>query len=163
MEETLRLGRLLGELLVPRDVILLEGELGTGKTAFTQGIGCGLAVAANINSPTFTILKEYVGRMPLYHFDLYRLDRPEEFSALGFDDYFTGDGVCVVEWAERGEAAGDNERETALSPWPEAGYLRVRLYRVGKHERSLACSGHGERGRVLLTDFAHVAAMNGVE
>src|SRR5215468_5030169 len=98
VERTRALGRALGELAQAGDVVLLEGALGAGKTAFTQGIGLGLGVAATINSPTFTILKEYEGRQPLYHFDLYRLDEPDELYELGFEDYFRGDGVCVVEW-----------------------------------------------------------------
>src|SRR5215469_9510425 len=123
--ETVRLGMLLGELLAPGDIVLLEGDLGTGKTAFTQGIGRGLKVTQTINSPTFTILKEYSGRLPLYHFDLYRVERPEEFFWLGFDDYFAGDGVCVVEWAERAEPAGYDElpEMTTYSLWPAGGYL----------------------------------------
>jgi tRNA threonylcarbamoyladenosine biosynthesis protein TsaE len=157
---------LLGELLAPGDVILLEGDLGTGKTALTQGIGCGLQVTQTINSPTFTILKEYTGRLPLFHFDLYRIERPEEFSLLGFDDYLAGDGACVVEWAERAEASGDDEPSemTTHSPWPESGYLRVRLFREAGREnaRILRCTSRGERGHVLLAAFAGVAATNGV-
>src|SRR3954451_4316317 len=107
VERTRALGRALGELARAGDVVLLEGELGAGKTAFTQGIGSGLCVSATIYSPTFTILKEYEGRLPLYHFDLYRLDEPDELYELGFEDYFRGEGVCVVEWAERGEFEDD--------------------------------------------------------
>src|SRR5215475_1692264 len=107
VEETLRIGELLGRLEEQRDVILLQGSLGTGKTAFTQGIFRGLDVADVINSPTFTILKEYSGRLRLYHFDLYRLDHPEEFDMLGFEEYFDQDGVSVVEWAERAETETD--------------------------------------------------------
>jgi tRNA threonylcarbamoyladenosine biosynthesis protein TsaE len=165
--ETQHLGTLLGELLAPGDVVLLEGDLGTGKTAFTKGIGRGLKVAQTINSPTFTILKEYSGRLPLYHFDLYRVDRPEEFSLLGFDDYFAGDGVCVVEWAERAESADYDEpvEMTPYSPWPDGGYLRVRFSRENGREnvRILRCTSRGERGHALLAGFAGVAATNGVE
>jgi tRNA threonylcarbamoyl adenosine modification protein YjeE len=165
--ETERLGILLGELLASGDVVLLEGDLGTGKTAFTKGIGRGLKVSQTINSPTFTILKEYSGRLPFYHFDLYRIERPEEFSWLGFDDYFAGDGVCVVEWAERAESAGYDElpERTTYSPWPEGGYLRVRFSRETGQEntRILRCTSRGERGHALLAAFAGVAATNGVE
>ena len=86
--DTHRLGALLGALLQPGDVVLLEGSLGAGKTALTQGIGAGMGVGGAINSPTFTLLKEYEGRLPLYHFDLYRIEDPEELFALGFEDYF---------------------------------------------------------------------------
>jgi tRNA threonylcarbamoyladenosine biosynthesis protein TsaE len=167
--ETQRLGIQLGELLAPGDVVLLEGDLGAGKTAFTQGIGRGLKVMETINSPTFTILKEYSGRLPLHHFDLYRIDHPEEFFMLGFEDYFGGEGICVVEWAERAEAAGTEELPVTTpqmySPWPEGGYLRVRLSRDRAEEnaRSLRCTSRGERGRVLLAAFASVTALNGVE
>jgi tRNA threonylcarbamoyl adenosine modification protein YjeE len=159
------LGTLLAELLVPGDVVLLEGDLGTGKTAFTKGIGSGLKVSQTINSPTFTILKEYSGRLPLYHFDLYRVERSEEFSLLGFDDYFAGEGVCVVEWAERAEPAGYDELDemTTYSPWPEGGYLRVHFSRDTGQEnaRILWCTSRGERGHALLAAFAGVAATNG--
>ena len=157
IDETLRLGSLLGELLLPGDIILLQGDLGTGKTAFTQGIGRGLGVSTTINSPTFTILKEYhAARLPLYHFDLYRIDEPEELMTLGFDDYFSGDGVCVVEWAERAET-----EDAIRSPWPD-GYLRVQLYRLSANQRSLVCTANGNRGHVLLAAFVRGAAMNGV-
>jgi tRNA threonylcarbamoyl adenosine modification protein YjeE len=165
--ETQRLGTLLGELLAPGDVVLLEGDLGTGKTAFTKGVGRGLKITQMINSPTFTILKEYSGRLPLYHFDLYRVEQPEEFSSLGFDDYFAGDGVCVVEWAERAEPAGYDELPEVAnqSPWPEGGYLRVRFSReIGQdNTRILKCTARGERGNALLAAFAGVTATNGVE
>jgi tRNA threonylcarbamoyladenosine biosynthesis protein TsaE len=148
VERTHALGRALGQLARAGDVILLEGELGAGKTAFTQGIGQGLSVAATINSPTFTILKEYEGRLPLYHFDLYRLDEPDELYDLGFEDYFTGDGVCVVEWAERGEFKDDEE------PVWDGDWLRVALSITGEDERTLACTAEGVRGQQLLSAFA---------
>ncbi|TYR78421.1 tRNA (adenosine(37)-N6)-threonylcarbamoyltransferase complex ATPase subunit type 1 TsaE [Priestia megaterium] len=88
----------LASLLAPGDVILLEGDLGAGKTTFTKGLAKGLGIMRNVNSPTFTIIKEYRdGRLPLYHMDVYRLE--EGFEDLGFDEYFDGDGVTVVEWA----------------------------------------------------------------
>jgi tRNA threonylcarbamoyladenosine biosynthesis protein TsaE len=147
VERTRALGRALGELARAGDVILLEGALGAGKTAFTQGIGLGLGVAATINSPTFTILKEYEGRLPLYHFDLYRLDEPDELYELGFEDYFSGDGVCVVEWAERGEFKDDEE------PVWDGDWLRVALNVVGEDERTLACVAEGARAGELLAAF----------
>ncbi|HEY7091548.1 MAG TPA: tRNA (adenosine(37)-N6)-threonylcarbamoyltransferase complex ATPase subunit type 1 TsaE [Ktedonobacterales bacterium] len=147
VKRTHALGRTLGELAQAGDVVLLEGELGAGKTAFTQGIGLGLGVAATINSPTFTILKEYEGRLPLYHFDLYRLDEPDELYELGFEDYFRGDGVCVVEWAERGEFKDDEE------PVWDGDWLRVALSITGEDERTLACIAEGARGHELLAAF----------
>jgi tRNA threonylcarbamoyladenosine biosynthesis protein TsaE len=147
VERTHELGRALGELAQAGDVVLLEGELGAGKTAFTQGIGLGLGVDATINSPTFTILKEYRGRLPLYHFDLYRLDEPDELFELGFEDYFHGEAVCVVEWAERGEFKDDEE------PVWNGDWLRVALSITGEDERALAWSAEGARGQELLAAF----------
>ncbi len=146
IERTRELGAALGSLLAPGDVVLLEGDLGAGKTALTQGIGQGLGVQAVINSPTFTILKEYAGRLSLYHFDLYRIESPEEVYSLGFEDYFGGDGVCVIEWAERGEP----EELSAPLPWPES-YLRIRMRADGPHDRLLEVTSAGPRGEQLHT------------
>lgn len=96
-EETEQFAVLLASRLVSGDVIALEGDLGAGKTAFTKGLAKGLGITRNVNSPTFTIIKEYQGHLPLYHMDVYRLSESEE--DLGFDEYFEGDGVTVVEWA----------------------------------------------------------------
>lgn len=97
-EETMALASKLARLLHSGDVLLLEGDLGAGKTTFTKGLAKGLGITRNVNSPTFTIIKEYKGgRLPLYHMDVYRLD--DSFEDLGFDEYFEGDGVTVVEWA----------------------------------------------------------------
>ena len=147
--DTHRLGALLGALLQPGDVVLLEGPLGAGKTALTQGIGAGLSVRGAINSPTFTLLKEYEGRLPLYHFDLYRIEDPEELFALGFEDYFGGEGVCVVEWADRGAAAD------GATLWP-ANWLRVSIAADGATKRTLTCVAQGERGETLLAAFVAV-------
>lgn len=96
-EETKRLAEKLALLIRPGDVLTLEGDLGAGKTTFTKGLGTGLGVRRTINSPTFTIVKEYMGEIPLYHMDVYRLENSEE--DIGFDEYFHGDGVTVIEWA----------------------------------------------------------------
>lgn len=152
-DQTRRLGMTLGALLAPGDVVLLEGELGAGKTALTQGIGAGMGVHGVINSPTFTILKEYMGRIPLYHFDLYRIESPDEVYTLGFDDYFAGEGACVVEWAERGEPGTD-------APWPES-YLRVRLRAdgaAGSESRQIEVTGAGPRGAELQAAWTRAAA-----
>lgn len=154
VERTRRLGAILGGLLARGDVVLLHGELGAGKTAFTQGIGRGLGVTAMVNSPTFTILKEYAGRLPLYHFDLYRIEDPGELESLGFADYFAGDGVSVIEWAERGEA---DEADGEEAPWgPDA--LRVRFERGGGTGRMLHFSATGSGGRRLLDGLADAVA-----
>ena len=101
-EQTQRLGSVLGKLAQKADVFLLVGELGTGKTCLVQGIASGLDVKEYAFSPSFVILREYHGRLPLYHIDFYRLDHIEEIADLGLEEYFYGDGVCVVEWADKG-------------------------------------------------------------
>jgi tRNA threonylcarbamoyladenosine biosynthesis protein TsaE len=101
-EHTQLLGSYLGKLAQKADVFLLTGELGTGKTCLVQGIARGLDVKEYAFSPSFVILREYRGRLPLYHIDFYRLDHIEEIAGLGLEEYFYGDGVCVVEWAEKG-------------------------------------------------------------
>ncbi|MGN1333644.1 MAG: tRNA (adenosine(37)-N6)-threonylcarbamoyltransferase complex ATPase subunit type 1 TsaE [Anaerovoracaceae bacterium] len=100
-EETRRFGLSLADGLAPGDVVALIGDLGTGKTALTRYIAEGLGIKARVNSPTFTIVKEYrQGRIPLYHFDVYRISDPEELFNIGAEEYLYGDGVCVVEWAD---------------------------------------------------------------
>jgi tRNA threonylcarbamoyladenosine biosynthesis protein TsaE len=101
-EQTQLLGSYLGELAQKADVFLLVGELGTGKTCLVQGIAHGLEIKEYASSPTFVILREYHGRLPLYHIDFYRLNHVEEIADLGLEELFYGDGVCVVEWAEKG-------------------------------------------------------------
>ncbi|USK34148.1 tRNA (adenosine(37)-N6)-threonylcarbamoyltransferase complex ATPase subunit type 1 TsaE [Bacillus sp. F19] len=97
-DETTKLAVRLGELVKPGDVITLEGDLGAGKTTFTKGLAKGMGIRKNVNSPTFTIMKEYrEGRLPLYHMDVYRMEDSDE--DLGFDEFFEGEGVTVVEWA----------------------------------------------------------------
>jgi tRNA threonylcarbamoyladenosine biosynthesis protein TsaE len=101
-EETLELGKRLGEIARPGDIYLLSGNLGVGKTCLTQGIARGLGSQEYALSPTFVLMREIHGRLPLYHIDLYRLDHLEEIADLGLDDYLYGKGLCVIEWAEKG-------------------------------------------------------------
>ena len=99
-EETFELGRSIGLNAKPGDVFTLLGDLGAGKTLFTQGVAAGLGIDEPVNSPTFTILQVYEeGRLPLYHFDVYRIGDESEMDEIGSDDYFYGDGVCIIEWA----------------------------------------------------------------
>ncbi|MBR6615033.1 MAG: tRNA (adenosine(37)-N6)-threonylcarbamoyltransferase complex ATPase subunit type 1 TsaE [Lachnospiraceae bacterium] len=99
-EETYALGKSLGEAAKPGDVICLNGDLGVGKTVFTQGFAAGLAITEPVNSPTFTIVQEYHdGRLPLYHFDVYRIGDISEMDEVGYEDYFFGEGVCLIEWS----------------------------------------------------------------
>ncbi len=100
-EETALLGAQFAETLVPGDVVCLLGDLGTGKTAFTRAVAAGLGIREEVTSPTFNIVNIYTtGRMPLYHFDVYRLSGADEFHETGAEEYFYGDGVCMIEWAE---------------------------------------------------------------
>lgn len=98
-QETEAIARKLAALLKPGDVICLSGDLGAGKTTFTKALGQALGVAEDITSPTFNLIQEYQGRVPLYHFDVYRLIKPSEFRDLGAEEYLEGEGVCVIEWA----------------------------------------------------------------
>ena len=100
-EQTELLGKKLAELLRPGDVIAYYGDLGAGKTAFTRGIAAGLGIREAVTSPTYTIVNEYLsGRMPLFHFDMYRLSSSEELFDIGWEDYLARGGVCAVEWSE---------------------------------------------------------------
>lgn len=99
VEETLNIGKQLGSLCNKGDIICLVGDLGTGKTHISKGFAEGLNITDHVTSPTFTIVNEYDGRLKFYHFDVYRVDDPDEIAAIGFDEYIFGDGVSVIEWA----------------------------------------------------------------
>ena len=103
VKETMGTGAKFAKGLKRGDCVALIGDLGTGKTVFTKGIARGLGVknARYVNSPTFVIIKEYEGKFPLYHFDLYRLDRHSGFDDMNYEEYFNGDGVTVIEWADK--------------------------------------------------------------
>ena len=99
-EETYELGKKMGEEAVPGQIICLNGDLGVGKTVFTQGFAAGLGIEGPVNSPTFTIVQQYEeGRLPLYHFDVYRIGDISEMDEIGYEDCFFGDGVCLIEWS----------------------------------------------------------------
>ena len=105
-EETEAVGRKLAALLRPGDVIAYYGDLGAGKTAFTRGLAAGLGVTEQVTSPTYTIVNEYLsGRMPLFHFDMYRLGSADELFDIGWEDYLARGGVCAVEWSENVDEA----------------------------------------------------------
>ena len=105
-DETQRLGEHMARLLVPGDVIAYFGDLGAGKTAFTRGLAAGLGVTELVTSPTYTIVNEYLsGRLPLFHFDMYRLSSSDELFDIGWEDYLARGGVCAVEWSENVEDA----------------------------------------------------------
>ena len=130
--ETRALGRSLAQKLQPGDVLLLLGNLGAGKSEMTRGIAEGLGVSGPVTSPSFTILNVYDdGRIPLYHFDWYRLESAEELFEMGMDEYLGGDGVAVVEWPSRCPEA-----------IPET-YLSVKLVPVGETEREITLTPMG--------------------
>ena len=100
-EETFELGKKIGSRAKAGQVYTLTGDLGTGKTVFTQGVAAGLGITEPVNSPTFTIVQVYEeGRLPFYHFDVYRIGDIEEMEEIGYEDYFFGNGICLIEWAE---------------------------------------------------------------
>lgn len=100
-EETFALGEMLGRKVSPGQIYALIGDLGTGKTLFTQGVARGLGIKGPVNSPTFTVLQVYDdGRIPFYHFDVYRIENAEEMEEIGYEDCFYGQGICLIEWAD---------------------------------------------------------------
>ena len=100
-EQTYELGKKIGQQARPGQVYTLTGDLGVGKTVFTQGVAAGLGITEPVSSPTFTIVQIYEeGRLPFYHFDVYRIGDIEEMEEIGYDDYFFGEGICLIEWAE---------------------------------------------------------------
>lgn len=123
MEETQALAERLGALVQPGDVLTLTGDLGAGKTTFTQGLARGMGITEPVSSPTFTIIKEYEeGRLPLYHMDIYRLGEAAAEEDLGYDEYFFGTGVSVVEWAEMlRDVLPDDRLELTIRITPEQG------------------------------------------
>jgi tRNA threonylcarbamoyladenosine biosynthesis protein TsaE len=140
--ETSRLAAQLADFLRPGDVIALEGDLGAGKTTFTKGLAKGLDVKKTVNSPTFTIIKEYRGRLPLYHMDVYRV--ADAFEDLGFDEYFEGDGVTVVEWAH------------LIEEQLPAEMLTIYLYHEDQDTRRMVFVPKGKRYEQLCKEiFSH--------
>ncbi len=134
-KETFALGERLGREAVAGSVLCLDGDLGVGKTVFTQGFAHGLGVSDYVNSPTFTIVKEYEGRLPLYHFDMYRLGEESELLEIGYEDYFYGKGVCVIEWPERAAGLIPEEADwLRITKEPEKGfdYRRIELLERGE-------------------------------
>ena len=140
-ENTLKLGERLGELARPGDVFLLSGNLGAGKTCLTQGIVWGLGSEEYALSPTFVLMREIRGRLPVYHIDLYRLEGLEEITDIGLDEYLGGNGLCVIEWAEKG-----------LGIFP-AEHLRIQIGYLGDNERSFEFSPRGRRYTELIKEL----------
>jgi tRNA threonylcarbamoyladenosine biosynthesis protein TsaE len=140
-EQTQQIGVRIGELALPGDVFLLSGRLGAGKTCLTQGIAWGLNIKEYALSPTFVIVREMHGRLPLYHIDLYRLDNIDEIEDLGLDDYLYGKGACVVEWAEK-----------ALGLLPSE-HLLIQIDFLSDTARSLQLKPRGKRYQELLAQL----------
>jgi tRNA threonylcarbamoyladenosine biosynthesis protein TsaE len=137
-EETAHIGKILGRALYEPLVVALEGELGAGKTVFARGAAAGFEVTAQVSSPTFVLLKIYEGRMPVYHFDFYRLSPGEETDELGFDEYLPGDGVAFVEWSDR------------LPEYLPEEYLQVSI--------EIFFDQQGEGRRIWFTPYGDVAS-----
>lgn len=136
-DDTLDLGVRMGQEAKAGDVITLIGDLGVGKTVFTKGFACGLGIREDVSSPTFTILQIYEGgRLPLYHFDVYRIGDSEEMFEVGWDDYIYGSGVCLIEWADLiddlvSEIPADRLKKVTIEKKPEKGF-DYRLITVDK-------------------------------
>lgn len=139
LEETQRLAHQLAELLEPQDTITLEGDLGAGKTTFTQALAKGLGISRTVNSPTFTIMKQYEGRLPFNHLDVYRLADSDE--DLGWDEIFYGDAVTVVEWAHLIEEYLPDER------------LAIEIYRSDDNKRKFVLKPIGKRYERLCEEL----------
>ena len=128
-EETEQLGAALGRKLNPGTILAYEGDLGAGKTAFTRGLARGLGAKDMVTSPTYTIVNEYLsGRMPLFHFDMYRLASSDDLWDIGWEDYLERDGVCAVEWSENAADAME-------------GAIRVRIEKIGDESRRITIEG----------------------
>ncbi|WAT81355.1 tRNA (adenosine(37)-N6)-threonylcarbamoyltransferase complex ATPase subunit type 1 TsaE [Bacillus safensis] len=145
-DETKRIAAALAKLVMPGDVLTLEGDLGAGKTTFSKGFAEGLGITRIVNSPTFTIIKEYTdGRLPLYHMDVYRMEDVEE--EIGLEEYFEGEGVCLVEWAH------------LIEPQLPSSYLKIEMLRTEREEeRHLTFDAKGERYETLckeMKEFDH--------
>lgn len=138
-DETIALGTRIGSLLLPGDTVLLSGDLSAGKTTLTKGIGQALGVCRVINSPTFTIVKEYEGTYPLYHLDLYRLNGLNQDFDL--EEYISGDGICVIEWPYQVAELLPNE------------YLMIELKRISEVKREITIRGVGIRYDKVVSEL----------
>ena len=147
VEQTRRLGAYLGRLLERGDSVLLEGDFGSGKTTFTQGVAKGMGIDSRyVNSPTFTLINEYKGgTLPLHHIDLYRLEGNEQLATLGLDEYFEGDGVTVVEWP------------SGAAPWLPDSRLMINFSYINDTKRTLRFYALGERYTQLMDDLKQSA------
>jgi len=134
-EETRKAGKQLGESLKPGDIVALTGPLGAGKTVFAQGVAESLGIREPVTSPTYTLISEYEGRMPLYHMDLYRLGSPEEFTWLGVQEMLDGTGISLIEWSER---AGEELPERTITVSIELEKNNSRSITIAKPDEAAA-------------------------
>jgi tRNA threonylcarbamoyladenosine biosynthesis protein TsaE len=143
--ETIRIGKGIGSLLRPGDVVALVGELGTGKTQFIKGLAEGLGVGKStyISSPSFTLINEYPGKVPFYHIDLFRLKLEKDAEELGLEEYFQGEGITAIEWADRIPRLLPGE------------ILWVVIHYTGKNTRSLEIIGKGDRYEKLVEELSN--------
>jgi len=141
--ETIRIGKRLGRLLQPGDVVALVGDLGAGKTQFIKGLaeGAGVGRATYVSSPSFTLINEYPGRIPFYHIDLFRLESEREAEGLGLEEYVGGNGITAIEWAEK-----------IFSLLPEE-LLSVKIHYTGEHSRTIEIMPKGKRYEKMIEGF----------
>lgn len=145
-EETARIGMMLGALLKAGDIVCLQGELGAGKTCFAKGVARGMGIESPVTSPTFTLVNEYHGELTLYHLDVYRLNGPFEMDDLGYEEFFYGEGVTLVEWAERVREVLPEERLEVL----------INRDTEGEDFREIRMIPHGDRYRLLVEEMMAV-------
>ena len=137
-EQTEQIGAALGKILKPGTILAYEGDLGAGKTAFTRGLARGLGAAERVTSPTYTVVNEYLsGRLPLFHFDMYRLGSADDLWDIGWEDYLDRGGVCAVEWSENVREAMD-------------GAIRIRIEKTGEESRRITIEGGEELAPLSL-------------
>lgn len=144
IEETQKLATTIAQFSKPQTVILLKGDLGVGKTTFSQFFGASLGVKEIISSPTFNIIKSYNGRLPFHHMDCYRLEGAED--DLGFDDYFYGDGVTLVEWPQM------------IEDFLPEDYLTIEIERIDETRRLFIFNSHGEESNKIKEQITHEIA-----
>ena len=143
-EETKNLGKEVSKLTKPGDLLAFYGELGVGKTCFIQGISQGLKVKDYVTSPSFTIINEYQGKIPIYHFDLFRLDNVEEILELGYEEYFYGEGLTVIEWAEKIEQLLPKE------------HLEIEIKFKDRYQRTISFIPQGDRFNKFLEELNRI-------
>ena len=137
-QQTEQVGAALGKILPPGTILAYEGDLGAGKTAFTRGLARGLGATDMVTSPTYTIVNEYLsGRLPLFHFDMYRLASADDLWDIGWEDYLDRGGICAVEWSENVEEAME-------------GAIRVRIEKTGEESRRITIEGGNDLADIVL-------------